>query len=77
VAPPAIVAIEQTGGSIDLDSIDADSGQANDDGLRFRWSADANQWVYNLGTADLVTGTYRIEIALADGRRFVADLVLK
>jgi hypothetical protein len=75
VAAPQIVLLMRFGEEIALATIDPDSGEANDNGLLFRFS-DPN-WVYNLSTKDLTTGTFVIAIRLPDGRRFTASFVLR
>ncbi len=75
VAPPQIVDLVRQGDAIDLDTIDADSGEANDSGTSFHFS-DPN-WVYNLSTRDLSAGTYVITIEMPDGRRLCGAFVLR
>ena len=52
-----------------------DAGQANDNGLLFR--ASDGQWVYNLSTAGLSSGTYTITVLMPDGRRYDGGFVLR
>ena len=77
VAAPKIVAISHNGSApIDLTIIDPDAGEANDNGLQFRYSEP--NWVYNLSTKDLIKNTmYDVTIELPDGRRMVARFALK
>lgn len=75
VAPPEIVALIRAGEEVDLSTIDPDAGEANDSGLLFRYS-DPN-WVYNLSTAGLSTGTYVITIRTPDGLKYNAGFVLR
>jgi len=75
VSPPLLVGLTRLGEEIPLNTIDPDSGEANDNGLLFRY-AEPN-WVYNFSTKDLSTGTYEIVIQMPDGRRFVAGFVLR
>ena len=77
VAPPQIVALVPTSGTpVDLEVVDLDAGEANDNGLLFRYS-DPN-WVYNLSTKGLSgETTYTIVIEMPDGLRYAAAFVLK
>jgi hypothetical protein len=75
VAPPRIVALIKSGDPIDLATVDVDAGEANDNGTLFRFS-DGN-WIYNLSTKALASGTYVIAIGLPDSRRFDAGFVLR
>ena len=75
VAPPQIVALVRNGDALNLTTIDPDAGQANDNGLLFR--ASNGQWVYNLSTAGLSSGTYTITVLMPDGRSYDAGFVLK
>lgn len=75
VTAPCIVALIRAGNAIDLQTIDPDSGQANDNGVFFRYSAP--NWVYNLSTKGLMSGTYVIVIRTPDGQRYVGAFVLK
>jgi Tol biopolymer transport system component len=75
VPAPRIFGLVRNSEPVDLTTIDPDSGEANDNTLFFRFS-DGN-WVYNLSTGDLVTGTYVIAIELPDRRRVHAAFVLK
>ncbi|WP_085813759.1 FG-GAP-like repeat-containing protein [Geoanaerobacter pelophilus] len=74
VAPPRIVAIERAGESVALTTIDLDAGQANDNGLDFRFAGDA--WIYNLDTRGLSAGAYRVTIQMPDGVGYRAAFVL-
>ncbi len=75
VSPPQIVALIRNGEALDLATMDLDAGQANDNGVLFRFS-DRN-WVYNLSTQGLSPGTYTITIQMPDGRRWNAGFVLR
>jgi len=75
VAPPRIVALLRGGDAVALETIDPDAGEANDNGLLFRFS-DGN-WVYNFSTAGLTAGTYAITIEMPDGLRLSAAIVLR
>jgi hypothetical protein len=75
VAPPRIVALTLFDDPILLTTIDPDAGEANDNGLLFRYSEP--NWIYNLSSRDLATGTYILVIELPDGRRFAASFVLR
>lgn len=75
VAPPTLVDLRRAGDPINLGTIDPDPGEANDSGLRFRFSE--GNWVYNLSTRDLIAGTYEVRIELPDGRVFAAAFVLR
>jgi hypothetical protein len=75
VSPPQIVELISNGAPLDLAIMDLDAGQANDNGTLFRFS-DGN-WVYNLSTAGLSSGTYTLTIQMPDGRRWNAGFVLR
>ena len=76
VSPPQIVALVREGDApLDLETVDLDAGMANDNGVFFRFS-DPN-WVYNLSTKALSSGTYTINLEMADGLRYNASFVLK
>lgn len=75
VSAPHIVSIEWEGSALPLTTLDVDAGQSNDKGYAFR--AGEGQWLYNLDTAALGTGTYRITVALPDGRHLVGGFVLR
>lgn len=74
VAAPKIVGLIRIGDAVPIDTYDLDSGEANDNGPYFRFS-DGN-WVYNLGTKRLSSGTYKITLELPDGDRVCAAFVL-
>ncbi|KAF0192708.1 MAG: hypothetical protein FD165_478 [Gammaproteobacteria bacterium] len=75
VNKPRIVRLERMGSPLDIDTLDLDAGAANDSGLVFRLSD--SQWVYNLSSRDLLTGTYVVIIRLPDGTDHQAGFVLK
>ena len=75
VPAPAIVDLEKTGGVVDLETIDPDAGGANDNGFVFRY-ADPN-WIYNLNTSGLGTGTFTITIEMPDELQYQARFVLR
>lgn len=75
VAPPRLVGLQRNGNPVPLDTIDPDPGEANDNGILFRYAAP--NWVYNLSTANLKTGTYTVVVELPDGRYVVASFVLR
>lgn len=75
VNPPRIVSIVREGDALDLETVDPDSGEANDSGWLFRYS-DSN-WVYNLSTKGLTPGTYVLTIELPDHERMTLGFVLK
>lgn len=75
VGAPMILSIVRGGDEIPLDTVDLDSGQANDGGTLFRYSAP--NWVYNLSTKGLATGTYLLTIEAPDRRRYNAAFVLR
>jgi len=73
---PLIAALVKTGAApLDLATLDLDSGQANDNGLYFRYDTDGS-WVYNLKTKGLSIGTYEITIEMPDGQRYTGGFVL-
>jgi hypothetical protein len=75
VAPPKIVAIVREGSPIPMETLDLDSGQANDSGPFFRFSE--GDWIYNLSTKERGIGTYKITLQLPDGDRVCAGFVLR
>jgi hypothetical protein len=75
VAAPRIVSLVREGDAIDLETIDPDAGAANDNGLMLRYSAP--NWIYNLSTQGLTTGTYVVTIETPDGLRYSAAFVLR
>ncbi len=75
VNKPRIVRLERMGSPLDIDTLDLDAGAANDNGLVFRLSD--SQWIYNLSSRDLLTGTYVVTIRLPDGTDHQAGFVLK
>lgn len=75
VAPPKIVSLVRVGEAENMTVLDINSGGSNDNGPNFRWSDP--QWVYNLSTAELTTGTYYITIEMPDGQVFVGAFVLR
>jgi len=72
---PLIVGLVRDSNALDVDTLDLDSGQSNDSGLAFRY-ADGN-WVYNLSTKGLSSGTYIITIQMPDGLSYDAAFVLR
>jgi hypothetical protein len=77
VTPPQIVGLVRAGDApVDLEAVDLDSGEANDSGVLFRFSDDGN-WVYNLNTQGLSSGTYTIVIEMPDGLRYAAGFALR
>jgi hypothetical protein len=70
-----ILSLYRSGDAIPLDVIDPNAGSSNDNGLLFRYSE--GSWIYNLSTAQLAVGTYRITIEMPDGRRWEAAFVLR
>jgi len=75
VTPPKIVGLAWQNSASDLETIDMDSGEANDSGPYFRFSDPI--WVYNLSTRDLRIGTYVISIEMPDGRLFSGTFMLR
>jgi hypothetical protein len=57
------------------DPLDISSGAAADNGSRFRFTG--NHYQFNLSTLGWHAGTYRITIALDDGRSHWMDVVLR
>ncbi|HXE74776.1 MAG TPA: SBBP repeat-containing protein [Candidatus Xenobia bacterium] len=74
-APPRIAALSRSAEVIALDAIDLNTGESNDNTLVFRYAD--GEWVYNLGTRALGTGTYTITIQMPDGLRYSAAFVLR
>jgi len=75
VLPPHIAGLVRGGNALDLSTLDLDAGEANDSGVQFRY-ADGN-WIYNLSTAGLSSGTYTLTIQTPDGQRYNAGFVLR
>jgi hypothetical protein len=76
VQGPKIVEVSRQGDPVlNLDTIDLNTGAANDNGLAFRFSD--GSWVYNLSTQGLSPGRYVITIQLWDGRRLQGGFELK
>jgi hypothetical protein len=75
VAPPIIVSLSRSGNALDLDTLDLDAGEANDNGVMFRF--DDGVWIYNLSTKGLSSGTYRITLKLPDGDLVCAGFFLR
>jgi hypothetical protein len=75
IAAPQIVGIVRNGGVLDMDTMDLDSGNANDNGTFFRWSG--SDWVFNLSTKALGAGTYTLTINVPHGGLYTAGFVLK
>ncbi len=77
VTPPQIVGLVRAGDApVDLEAVDLDAGDANDNGVLFRFSDDGN-WVYNFNTQGLSSGTYTIVIEMPDALRYAAGFVLR
>jgi hypothetical protein len=74
IAPPQVTAIVRNGNPVDLTTIDPDSGQANDNGTLFRSSG--SDWIFNLSTKGLSTGSYTVTITVA-GTQYDAAFVLR
>ncbi|MBW7957020.1 MAG: SBBP repeat-containing protein [Deltaproteobacteria bacterium] len=75
VVSPRIVSLSRGSDVSDPEVIDLDSGQANDDGTNFRYSD--YEWVYNLSTKALNTGSYIITVEMPDGSRYNGSFGLK
>jgi uncharacterized repeat protein (TIGR01451 family) len=75
VSAPQIAVLDRTGEAVDLATIDLDAGASNDGGAAFRFTS--GSWTYNLTTSSLVPGSYRLTIAMPDGRRLLAAFVLR
>ena len=54
-----------------------DSGSSNDNGILFRYDSGGAQFIYNLSTKNLSTGTYRIVITLDDTTTIVTYFELR
>ncbi len=46
-------------------------GAVSDTGIYFRWDSSGQQYIYNLGTKNQLTGTYKIVITLNDGTQII------
>jgi hypothetical protein len=75
VAAPRIVSLILFDDPVPLATIDPDAGEANDNGVFFRYSEP--NWVYNLSSRNLEVGTYIVVIELPDGRRLAASFILR
>ncbi len=75
VSPPQILELWRVGDAEPLDVVDPDSGEANDNGVFFRYTDD--HWTYNFNTKGLPQGTYEIVIKVPDGRNFKGGFVLR
>ena len=76
VQAPLITKLLRMGEPINLETTDLNAGEANDNGLAFRFSID-DSWVYNLSTKFLSAGTYALTIQMPDGRRHSASFILR
>jgi hypothetical protein len=74
--PPRIMALTSSAGPIDLTTIDPDAGNANQNGLPFRYDTVKGQWVYNLSGKTLASGRYLITVLMPNGRSFTAAFVM-
>ncbi|MDF1535774.1 MAG: PxKF domain-containing protein [bacterium] len=52
------------------------SGAVHDDGV-FRYDQEADQYIYNLSTKDLTTGTWELQVVLDDGSQKEMQFGLK
>ena len=75
VAPPRIVALVRNGAPLNLQTIDPSTGLLEDSNWIFR--AAGKDWVYNLRTADLTSGTYTMTIQMPDGAKYDGAFVLR
>ena len=70
--------LEAASGRLDATDLAADSGQANDDGNRFRFDPIGQQYIFNLSTTGFeAPATYRIFVDLDDGTRKSIDFSLR
>jgi hypothetical protein len=76
--PPQIIGLsEATRGPLDLASLDVNEDDvANPDDPFFRLSSEG-QWVFNLRTSGLGTGTFQIRIRIAGRKEYVTGFVLE
>jgi Beta-propeller repeat len=75
VTPPRIVALVRNGDALNLQTIDPPDEPQEDSNWIFRSAG--NDWVYNLRTKDLSSGTYTITIQMPDGSKYDAGFVLR
>jgi hypothetical protein len=75
VSAPEIVGVWRNGEAVNTSVIDPDPGQANDNGLLFRFSDD--KWIYNLSTAWAQTGSYVIAVRMPDGKVYKSGFDLR
>jgi hypothetical protein len=57
--------------------VEAISTSATSSGNQFRYDSTANQYIFNLSTKGMATGTYQITITLNDGTTYSAQFSLK
>ena len=75
VTAPRIVALERNGDALNLQTIDPPDASQEDSSWIFRSAG--NDWVYNLRTKDLSSGTYTITIQMPDASKYDAGFVLR
>ncbi len=75
-APQIVGLSEATRGPIDISSLNLNS-DANSNDPYFRWYDSSQQWIYNMGTAQLGTGVFTITIRIASRKNYVTGFVLQ
>ena len=75
VNPPVLENVQRIDDSQNLDLVDIDTGQANDSGNTFRYAD--TEWIYNMSTKGLRSGTYKIGIRMPDGIGYQTLVVLQ
>ena len=74
-ARPQVVALARNGQALDLRALDLNLDRADHRKTSFEFLDGA--WIYRLNSGVLGPGSYVITIQMPDGRRFVADFMLK
>jgi hypothetical protein len=77
VDPPEIVGLsEASRGPFDITSITINDDTGTSDPF-FRWTDTAQQWIYNLRTSQIGTGTFTLTIRIAGRKDYVTGFVLR
>jgi hypothetical protein len=73
----ASLSIAKVSNSIEGIFVEASSTSNATTGSLFRYDADAQQYIFNLSTKGLTTGTWSLKIALDDGNTYTQHLSLR
>jgi hypothetical protein len=77
VDAPQIVALsEATRGPLDIAALTLND-DANSNDPFFRWNDNTKQWIYNMRTSQLGTGTFTLTLRIAGRKDYVAGFVLR